>query len=218
MDAYHYRLTSSKPVVKVYEAFFQKNSNFCSNMQNIEVKTEYIPFRLSQTRDLNHGQALYVLSEALAGFNEIHSKIGAFSINDALIGFNQYGHCKVWHTPNFAVNHFDHDSIILMSTANPHNFDERLCERQEEEMVEQIFLEVEKHSQINPGFREAVNSFQEYDFVTARRSVADEIDKHNCYVPLCLRFEDKSHIIEKSRISRSGISKSRVSDARPYRS
>jgi hypothetical protein len=42
-----------------------------------------------------------------------------------MIGFNQDGKVKVWNNPNFASNHLQRDSIFLMSTENPNQFDER---------------------------------------------------------------------------------------------
>lgn len=41
----------------------------CQNSSVITVYTEYIPYRLSDVKLLNHGQGIYVLSEALAGFS-----------------------------------------------------------------------------------------------------------------------------------------------------
>jgi hypothetical protein len=95
----------------------------CGAAKDIAVHSEYIPFRLSDSRNLNHGQSLYILSEALAGFQELHHRFGPFQITDNHIGFNEIGQCKVWHSPNFASNHLDLDSIVLMSTKNPKNFD-----------------------------------------------------------------------------------------------
>jgi len=68
------------------------------------------------TRSLTHEQGLYVLSEALIGFYELYQKLGAFPVDHTLIGFNKDGFAKVWHSPNFAKNHFINDNIVLMST------------------------------------------------------------------------------------------------------
>jgi len=37
-----------------------------------------------------------------------------------------------------------------MSTANPKNFDQRMEERQEQEMVEDIWMAVDQHANISP--------------------------------------------------------------------
>ena len=135
MEIYNYRHDTDKPIVRVYDAEYTKAHSMCKAEPSIEVFTEYIPYRLSDTRNLNNGQALYVLSEALAGFHELYYRFGPFTITDDHIGFNDQGDAKVWLSPNFATNHLPHDGIILMSTQNPKNFDEKMQKRQEEEMV-----------------------------------------------------------------------------------
>jgi hypothetical protein len=52
----------------------------------------------------------------LIGFYDLYQRLGAFPVDDTLIGFNQDGKVKVWHSPNFAKNHFENDNIVLMST------------------------------------------------------------------------------------------------------
>lgn len=61
----------------------------CQNTSIITVFTEYIPHRLSDVKMLNHGQGIYVLSEALTGFSELYGRVGPFQIHEDLIGFNQ---------------------------------------------------------------------------------------------------------------------------------
>lgn len=188
IEVYNFRNATNKPIVRVYEADYAKSESMCGADRNIEVFSEYIPHRLSDTRNLNHGQALYVLSESLAGFHELHHRFGPFQITDDHIGFNEQGDTRVWHSPNFATNHLPHDSIVLMSTKNPKNFDERMVKRQEEEMVEDIWQAVDCHAHIDNGFRQKVNSFREMNFVQARMAVADEIMDTRSYVPEFLNF------------------------------
>lgn len=89
MEVYHYRNLTNKPIVKVYNAEYAKGKGGgCSAAKDIIVHSEYIPHRLSDVKNLNHGQALYVLSEALAGFHELHHRFGPFQITDDHIGFN----------------------------------------------------------------------------------------------------------------------------------
>lgn len=106
IDSYYYRYSTNDPLVKVYRAEYDDNNDMCSNHKNITVYTEYIPYRLADTRNLTHEQGLYVLSEALRGFNRLYQQLGAFAVDETLIGFNQEGRAKVWHSPNFAKNHF----------------------------------------------------------------------------------------------------------------
>lgn len=132
MQAYYYRFATTKPIVKAYKAAYDTRKDLCSNYKNIEVFTEYIPYRLAETRSLTHEQGMYVLSESLIGFYELYNRLGAFAVDETLIGFNKNGQVRVWHSPNFAKNHFDTDGVILMSTRNPHDFDQRMLLTQEE--------------------------------------------------------------------------------------
>jgi len=38
-EAYYYRFSTNKPIVKAYRAEYQVNKDFCSNYKNIEVFT-----------------------------------------------------------------------------------------------------------------------------------------------------------------------------------
>lgn len=60
-----------------------------------------------------------------------------------------------------------------MSTLNPKNFDQRMAKRQEEEMVEDIWLALEDHCNLNYDFKNHVNEFREMNFVTARTLVKE---------------------------------------------
>lgn len=47
-----------------------------------------------------------------------------------------------------------------MATTNPKNFDERMVKRQEEEMVEDIWMAIDEHAQFNYDFKGKVNEFR----------------------------------------------------------
>lgn len=184
--------------MKAYKADYMPSEEFCSNNKNIEVYTEYIPFRLAETRSLSHEQGLYVLSESLIGFFELYKKLGAFPVDDSLIGFNKDGETRVWHSPNFAKNHFDSDNVVLMSTANPHNFDERLILKQEEEMVEDIWNAVDIHANFTEDFRSNIGLMEHFNFHTLKE-VVDQYITNAQFVPARLRFEDRNGVISESR-------------------
>jgi hypothetical protein len=198
MEAYYYRYMSNKPIVKVFKADFEAKKDFCSNYKNIEVFTEYIPYRLADVRTLSHDQGLYVLSEALIGFYELYKRLGAFAIDETLIGFNKDGQVRVWHSPNFAKNHFDTDGVILMSTVNPHGFDSRMLHMQEMEMADNIWTAVSQYAHFDGYFVNVLENLEQFDFVTVKQFVDVEISRQR-YVPSRLRFEDKFGILERSR-------------------
>jgi hypothetical protein len=198
MEAYYYRYMTNKPIVKAYKADFEAKKDFCSNYKNIEVFTEYMPYRLADVRTLSHDQGLYVLSESLRGFYELYRRLGAFAIDETLIGFNKDGQVKVWHSPNFAKNHFDTDGVVLMSTANPHDFDSRLLHTQEVEMVDNIWTAVSQYALFDGYFVSVMEGLEQFDFATVKEYVDGEISRLP-YVPSRLRFEDKFGIMERSR-------------------
>lgn len=74
----------------------------CGNQQNVKVLTERIPHRLDTVRNFSEPEALYVLSEALAGFQDLHAKAGVFDITEKMVGFNRDGQVRVWLNENFA--------------------------------------------------------------------------------------------------------------------
>ena len=175
MEVYYYRSKVNKPIVRVYDAEYANANSLCTNDKNITVYSEYIPYRLSETRNLNHGQGLYVLNESLIGFHELYHRFGPFPVTEDHIGFNQDGETKVWLNQNFATNHLERDSILLMATTNPKNFDERMNKRQEEEMVEDIWMAVDDHANFDFDFKAKVNEFREMNFVEARNILKEEI-------------------------------------------
>ena len=150
--------------------------------------SEYIPFRLAATRNLNHLQGLYVLSEALAGFHELYQQFGSFYVNDEQIGFNFAGEVRVWHNINFSNNHLERDNIVLVSTMNRNNFDGKMRKKQEEEMVEDVFLAVDDHTRFNYDFKERMDSFREMGFVKARTLLKEHVDHPDLHVPAKLSF------------------------------
>ena len=63
ITAYYQRYLPSKPIVNVFDAqFLQRSSSMCQNTTVMTVFTEFIPHRLSDVKNLNHGQGIYVLS------------------------------------------------------------------------------------------------------------------------------------------------------------
>lgn len=80
MEVYYYRSKINKPIVRIFDAEYANANSLCTNDKNITVYSEYIPYRLSETRNLNHGQGLYVLNESLVGFHELYHRFGSFPI------------------------------------------------------------------------------------------------------------------------------------------
>ena len=124
--------------------------------------------------------------------------MGPFGVDDTLIGFNQDGKCKVWYNPEFAKNHFNRDTIILLSTRNPSEFDQRMDYRMESEMVTFIWDAISKHALFRGDFMAEANSLEPLTFKGLKEITDNQIRKSD-YVPPALRFEDRFGIIGSSR-------------------
>ena len=60
-----------------------------------------------------------------------------------------------------------------MSTANPHEFDQRVTTKQEEEMAEDIWNSVDKHSLFRPQFRNQVENLGPLNFYNLKELVEE---------------------------------------------
>ena len=124
---------------------------------------------------------------------------------------------KVWHSPNFAKNHFDTDGVVLMSTVNPHDFDRRMLTTQEEEMVDNIWTAVSHYAHFEGQFMNILENMEEFNFRNVKDIVDEEI-RRSPYVPSQLRFEDRFGINERSKaVMDSSRASNRRQSALQYR-
>ena len=80
------------------------NRFICQGGEFLSVKTERVPYRLSETSNLSFPQALYILREAVIGFRAITGVYGPVLVNDEMIGFTNDNRVKVWLNEEFAQN------------------------------------------------------------------------------------------------------------------
>jgi hypothetical protein len=163
-----------------------------------------LPFRLIDTRNLSHEQGLYTLCESLIGFHELFYRMGPFAVDDTLIGYNHKGHVRVWYNNEFAKNHFRQNSVVLMSTVTPHDFDKKLSSRMEADMVEDIWNSVDQHALFHGAFRDQVYALESLNFYNLRELIDDEIRRCS-YVPAHLNLEDRFGIVSTSQAMLSDI-------------
>jgi hypothetical protein len=52
------------------------------------------------------GQCLYLLKEALIGFERLYNRFGGFEVFNSMIAINEKGFCRVWLSENIASNSF----------------------------------------------------------------------------------------------------------------
>lgn len=69
------------------------------------IVTEPISRTLENTPQLTFSESLYVLEEALKGFEYAESQCEPFLVNEKMIGFTPQGKVKVWVNNDFTKNH-----------------------------------------------------------------------------------------------------------------
>jgi hypothetical protein len=73
-----------------------QSPNLCANRDILKVFTESIPIRATDLNNLPLKESIYMLTEAIRGFDDCYSKVGAFEVTEDMIGLNKNGHVKVW--------------------------------------------------------------------------------------------------------------------------
>lgn len=107
LEIYDYRRRQQDNLVEVYQVEREPSTYICQGQDFLRVKTERIPFRLSDLKTVSFREALYVIRETLLGCRMIHNFQGPVLINDDMIGFTPAGKVKVWLNSNFAKNSRD---------------------------------------------------------------------------------------------------------------
>jgi hypothetical protein len=87
-------------------------------------------------------EALYLLSEAFRGYDDLYSKVGEFEVTDRMVGLNPQGQVRVWLNENFADNHPPTERPMLQVTAA--NTYKLTSEKEEERMVQSVVRLVEQ--------------------------------------------------------------------------
>lgn len=93
LKMYQWRQRTEFPVVRV------KTLNLLSEGNNgsvLEISVEDISARLVQLQDLPLFKIMYLLKEAIIGFERLFHKFGSFLITPDMIAINNQHKCKVW--------------------------------------------------------------------------------------------------------------------------
>lgn len=144
LEVYNYRRTQQNALVAVYAVHSLGDSQrqLCGNEQTYKVVTERIPRRLSDLPVVPQREALYLLSEALRGYDDLYSKVGEFEVTDRMVGLNPQGQVRVWLNENFADNHPPTERPMLQVTAA--NTYKLTSEKEEERMLQSVVRLVEQ--------------------------------------------------------------------------
>lgn len=93
---YEMRRTQRDNIVTVYQVEKEEGKYMCQGVDYLRVKTEHIPYRLSEISNISFTEAVYILKEALIGFRAIADFCGPIRVTDEMIGFTPEHKVKVW--------------------------------------------------------------------------------------------------------------------------
>ena len=68
--------------MKVLQVQKEDSKYLCSGMDFMKVRTERIPIRLSELKNISVPDTFYILQEALVGFKTIQERVGPIHITD----------------------------------------------------------------------------------------------------------------------------------------
>ena len=103
--------------------------------------------------------------------------------------------------------------MVLMSTRNPYEFDNRVASNWETQMVEDIWSSVDEHALFHQDLRQFVSGMTEFNFSTLKQTIDEEISR-SAYVPNNLRFQDRNGVIENSKNLYESARMSRIGSRR----
>lgn len=98
--------------MKVCYLNYERAPALCSNSDLFRVRTEAIPYRLSELNPFTVSESLFVLLESLSGFAEIVYRYGFVRIEPDMIGLSSDGKIKVWLNKNYAKCFAEEHSIF----------------------------------------------------------------------------------------------------------
>jgi hypothetical protein len=98
-----WRSKTEFPIVKIlfYKMLQKKLLNECSVVQ---VAIENFPSNLNTLPKLHLHQILYLMKEALVGFERLFDRFGLFDITNRMILINKNSKCRVWMNENITLN------------------------------------------------------------------------------------------------------------------
>jgi hypothetical protein len=98
---YEWRSKTEFPVAKITR-FSLVESNTLNSV--FEVEVEKFSATLAELKNISLFKMLYLLKEAVIGFERLFHSYGPFAVSARMIGLNMTNKCKVWLNDNFASN------------------------------------------------------------------------------------------------------------------
>lgn len=99
-----WRAKTELPIVKVlfYQLLPRRPPLSCLWLQ---LALEQFPCSLCLLPRLPLFQVLYLLKEALVGFERLYDRFGCFDISDRMVLLTKSGKCRVWFNENLSLNY-----------------------------------------------------------------------------------------------------------------
>jgi hypothetical protein len=98
-----WRSKTELPIVKIlfYKILQRKLLNECSVLQ---VAIEHYPCNLNSLPRMPLYQLLYLLKEALVGFERLFDRFGGFDVSNKMVLISKNSKCRVWINENITLN------------------------------------------------------------------------------------------------------------------
>lgn len=99
-----WRTKTELPVVKVlfYQLLPRRPA---ARTLSLQLAIEHFPCSLALLPRLPLFQLLYLLKEALVGFERLYDRFGGFDISDRMVLLSKSGRCRVWFNEDLSANH-----------------------------------------------------------------------------------------------------------------
>lgn len=137
--------------------------------------------RLSDIQDIPYPENLYVLLSALEGFEKLHTAVGSFPISEDLVCMDKDGRVKAW---------LNADLSRCTTVGEERESKNRVKDRGEERMVEEIIQMVEANTAEDTGVGMTVTNFIKLNyrgkgltFKQAKQEILHYADRYQAEIP-----------------------------------
>ena len=124
------------PVVASMHLHLPSQYLLCSSGMVGTVYIEHISLRLSDIDELPLADGLYVMLEALEGYNYLYQHAGYFRIEEEQIGLDRTGRVKVWVNSDYSKNYPETDGMYGTQRKNEVHMVQQL--------IEMVFASIDK--------------------------------------------------------------------------
>ena len=124
------------PVVSSRHILPVSHAGWCSGRYAANVYLEHISLRLCDIDEIPLADALYVMMEALEGYQHLYQHAGYFRVEEDQIGLDRTGRVKVWVNGDMSKNYPEGDGLYGSHRKNEVHMVQQL--------IEMIFSSIDK--------------------------------------------------------------------------